>query len=115
MKKIGIDIYKIKDLYTGLGQFSLHFKNEIRKYENEDFEFHYFAPKLYCKEHPDEQRLISEHFKYRYFQNWCPVFDLWHSLHQFPSHLPNPKSPLILTIHHQKSIFLNEMILQAFL
>ena len=71
MKKIGIDIYKIKDLYTGLGQFSLHFKNEISKYENEDFEFHYFAPEQYCKEHPDERHLIPEHFKYRYFPNWC--------------------------------------------
>ena len=99
MKKIGIDIYKIKDIYSGLGQFCLHFKNEISKYENKDFEFHYFAPEQYCKEHPDERHLIPEHFKYRYFSNWCPVFDLWHSLHQFPSHLPNPKSPLILTIH----------------
>lgn len=28
-----------------------------------------------------------------------PKADIWHSLHQFPSHLPHPQSKVILTVH----------------
>jgi hypothetical protein len=44
MKKILIDLYKVKELYSGLGQFSINFANELSSRLTEEFSFNFFVP-----------------------------------------------------------------------
>ena len=98
MPSILIDIYKTNDLFSGLGQFSFNFAKYI------------------CHKIPDNQSLfllgerdinISENtytfipvnWQKRYLPFLNRKYDLWHSLHQFPSHKPSKRSVHILTIH----------------
>ena len=44
MKKILIDLYKIKELYSGLGQFSINFANELSSRLPEEFSVNFLIP-----------------------------------------------------------------------
>lgn len=96
-KNILIDIYKIKDLHSGLGQFSYNFAQEISQ-QNLDYQLHFLAPKTDI-EFNHELNIVKESLSKRYLPNSNPDYDIWHSLHQFPSHFPNSKTKQILTIH----------------
>ncbi|HRO44062.1 MAG TPA: glycosyltransferase family 1 protein [Flavipsychrobacter sp.] len=97
-KKILIDLYKIKDLYTGLGQFSLNFANEIAQHHDKDFYFTFLVPEK-IKELPPQIPTLKASLFNRYFPSLNSNFDIWHSLHQFPSHFPSKGTTHILTVH----------------
>lgn len=98
MKRVLIDLYKIKNVNSGLGQFSLNFANNLAEFASEDYEVNCLIPKpqsalINKRIKPTYSNLINKHFSNN------NQFDLWHSLHQFPTHLPNKNTPQILTIH----------------
>ena len=100
MKEILIDIYKIKDLYSGLGQFSFNYAQEIIKQLPDDYNVNFLMPPNFdaIVGIPERNRL-NTNFQKRFFPNLNRGFDVWHSLYQFPSHMPGKKSKHILTIH----------------
>ncbi|HLN54256.1 MAG TPA: glycosyltransferase family 1 protein [Lentimicrobium sp.] len=111
MKRILIDIYKIKDLYSGLGQFSLNFANHIGLQKESEFQIDFLIPdevsqkKVY---NAPSIRFKKANFQKRYLPFLNNQYDIWHSLHQFPSHKPAKHGTWILTIHdlnflHEKS------------
>ena len=100
MSKILIDLYKSKEPYSGLGQFSINFARAlVDQFPNKD--------QLDLLIHPSSR----DHFKKlqvplkttsllkRYFPEFNGPYALWHSLNQFPSFLPPKRSQWILTIH----------------
>ncbi|MCB0803493.1 MAG: glycosyltransferase family 4 protein [Flavobacteriales bacterium] len=100
MRNILIDIYKTNNLYSGLGQFSLNFAKAILERNPQDISIH-----LLYKQSA-EFDLNADNFQFhkantlrRFLSNYPNKFDLWHSLHQFPSHLPPKNCKQILTIH----------------
>lgn len=97
-KSIVIDLYKTRDLYTGLGQFSLYLARAIYPLLKDDFELIFHVPHSKISIAP-YAKTINSSFINRYLPNRQKEYDLWHSLHQFPSHLPHPNTPQILTIH----------------
>lgn len=97
-KKILIDLYKIKDLYTGLGQFSVNFAQEIAKHQDKDFHFTFLVPSG-ATSLPENVPVVRANSLRRYFPILNSGFDVWHSLHQFPSHFPSRSIRQILTIH----------------
>ncbi|MBS1646451.1 MAG: glycosyltransferase family 4 protein [Bacteroidetes bacterium] len=102
MRKILIDTYKIKNLYSGLGQFSLNFAKELIVQRPSTLKLHFLIPNKANKElikKDSELCLIKANFQKRYFPFLNEKYDIWHSLHQFPSHLPNKEAIWILTIH----------------
>jgi len=99
MKSILIDLYKTRDLYSGLGQFSLNFAKEIIVLHPANYFFSFLIPRNLRMETGPNAHLIRTTFQHRYFPSLNKKFDLWHSLQQFPSHMPNRKTPFILTIH----------------
>lgn len=111
MKNILIDTYKIRDLYSGLGQFSLNFANQLIIQQPADTEINFLVSKGsgFKQIMKNEKiRFVRTSLKHRYLPFLNPAYDIWHSLHQFPSHFPNPGSTWILTIHdlnflHEKS------------
>jgi glycosyltransferase involved in cell wall biosynthesis len=96
-----IDIYKIKDLYSGLGQFSLHLaKNLIEINNNLDLDF--LIPDKNIEGFFNKNQNVNftkTNILLRYFPQLNKKYDFWHSTQQFPSFLPDKKSKQILTIH----------------
>lgn len=100
MKNILIDLYKIKVPYSGLGQFSLNFGNEILSSQQDDFTINFLLPRN------NKTNFIGKNISYvntsflkRYFPSTNKKYAIWHSLQQFPSFLPNKRTTWILTIH----------------
>ena len=100
MKKILIDLYKIKELYSGLGQFSVNFANELASRLPKEFLVNFFIPKKNELSFLNNKvKTTNASFLKRYFPSLNETYNIWHSLHQFPSFLPNKNSIWILTIH----------------
>ncbi len=98
MKSLLIDIYKANDPFSGLGQFSNNFANEIIRQNIRDYEISFLTPKGYQIDSEKIQQLQVNLLR-RYFPTYNSGFDIWHSLYQFPSFLPDKKTKQILTIH----------------
>ena len=99
MTELLIDIYKIKELYSGLGQFSFNFANELISQSHEEFKITFLIPGNLKIENIRKESTITDNLQKRYFPVFNKPYDIWHSLQQFPSHFPNKKSKFILTVH----------------
>ncbi len=99
MHSILVDLYKIKNRHSGLGEFSYRFHQYLQQQATEDLEFTFLTPrKDGVKPQPGfKYRHVS--LQKRYVPSWSATYDLWHSLQQFPSHKPNGKTPWLLTVH----------------
>jgi len=100
MKKVLIDLDRLKDINTGLGQVSLHFGKKISELCDKDFEFTFLVPKKFVGYFGDKVNYEKISLKRRYFPFICKKYDLWHALHQDSAYFPsNKKTPYILTVH----------------
>jgi len=99
MVKLLVDIYKTNDLYSGLGQYSLNFADELMKYCPSTLEPGFLFPSGFPFPKDPGAEWIRAAFWQRYIPRLSPKPIIWHSLHQFPSHLPHPQSKFILTVH----------------
>lgn len=92
-----IDLYKVKELYSGLGQFSYNYANELMRQLHPDLNITYLIPENF--ENYDKWDSVQANLQKRYLPMFNKSYDIWHSLQQYPSHFPNKKSRFILTIH----------------
>ncbi len=99
MKKVLIDLYKAKEIYSGLGQFSVNFANELMNQSPQEFDIIFLTPGSFELENIKKFNSLKANFQKRYFPVFNKPYDIWHSLQQFPSHFPNKKSKFILTVH----------------
>lgn len=97
MPEILVDILKAKDLYSGLGQFSVNFAEALQAPGTGDQRFTFLAPPGLSLS--GTARYERPNWRKRYLPAFNRPYDLWHSLHQFPSFLPGPRSKWILTVH----------------
>jgi glycosyltransferase involved in cell wall biosynthesis len=100
MKRIIVDVYKARDLFTGLGQFSVNFAQALMSSADiSGIKFTLLVPPGLNLEKKPGFDFIEAGFRQRYLPSLTKKYDLWHSLHQFPSHLPNKNTRQILTVH----------------
>lgn len=102
MKDILIDLYKLKNLYSGLGQFSLNFAKKIISKKNTDLQLNFLVPKGWESRLNNSESTVKftfANFQKRFFPILNQNYTLWHSLHQFPAFLPRRNTKWILTIH----------------
>lgn len=85
-------------MYTGLGQFSKNFLDELLRLEVPDLAFSFLTPPR-ARHLPQHIRRVTAGWSRRYLPSLNSGFDVWHSLHQLPSHLPAGGTRHILTIH----------------
>jgi len=97
MPEILIDILKAKDLNSGLGQFSVNFAEALQAQQRRDQRVTFLAPADFSL--PNEAHYDRPNWRKRYFPALNKPYDIWHSLHQFPSFRPGPRSKWILTVH----------------
>ena len=99
MKELLIDVYKVKEMYSGLGQFSVNYANELISQPPDEFKITFLTPGNFEFENKKNCYVIKDNLQRRYFPMFNKSYDIWHSLQQFPSHFPNKKSKFILTVH----------------
>lgn len=99
MPEILVDILKVKDLYSGLGQFSANFAEALIAARRPEDELKFLAPQGYSIGSSEATGVVHPSLLRRYFPALNKPHDLWHSLHQFPSFRPHPRSKWILTVH----------------
>lgn len=100
-KTVLIDLGKLKDPYTGLGQVSLQYGKKLQSLGDDLLTWRFLVPPDYAAEfgHPPVSEILS--FKRRYFPSLCPRYDLWHAIHQDSPYFPGKhhKTKYLLTIH----------------
>lgn len=99
MPSILIDVYKISDFYSGLGQFSYNFARQISKHLPNNYNLSFLAKNDLQFDDIKGYDFVPVSWQKRYIPSLNKRYDLWHSLHQFPSHLPSKHSKHILTVH----------------
>ena len=95
-----IDLDRLKDLNTGLGQVAEFFGDEIGKYQDDRFKFTLLVPKKFVGYFGENVDYEVVSFKRRYFPSLCRKYDLWYTIHQDSAYFPSDKyTPYILTIN----------------
>lgn len=95
-----VDLYKLKNEYTGLGQFAKNLAQELIAQKPDFLHITFLVPPE--SSHSFDSSgvdIMQTSWKMRYFPQLNTTFDLWHSVEQFPSFVPNSQTPWLLTIH----------------
>lgn len=105
-KKIVIDFEKIKDPFSGLGQWCHHFSQELLK-QNELSPF-FYLPESCLNMFPQYPNVIRLRKIARKIPFLVPKSDVFHAIHQDSPFWPRKMSRYVLTIHdlngmHEKS------------
>lgn len=98
MKKILVDIYKTHHMNTGLGVFSQGYAESLSK-ADAYYDFTMLAPRNYRQSKIEKFTYKKENLQTRLFSAMNNQYDLWHSLHQLPSHKPAKSVPWLITVH----------------
>lgn len=99
-KNILIDLDRLKDINTGLGQVALFFGKYLSQLNEKDIKFTFLVPKKFVGFFGKNVGYETVSLKRRYFPFICKKYDLWYSLHQNSAFFPSSKNtPYILTIH----------------
>ena len=89
MKDVLIDVYKAGNPFTGLGQFSINYMEALKLIDLSGINITLLTPHRFEMANKLGFNVIEASYRHRYFPNLTRKFDLWHSLHQLPSHNPN--------------------------
>lgn len=108
MKKILVDLYKSKNIYSGLGQFSLQYADYLSEHYAHEFEFHFLVPRNHDFEFSPLVKLKKVNPILRWWKSSHEQYDLWHSLYQFAAHKPPSSIKQLLTIHDLNFLFEKE-------
>ncbi|MGQ0828693.1 MAG: glycosyltransferase family 4 protein [Bacteroidota bacterium] len=100
MKKVLLEMEKLKNLNSGLGQFCLSIGEQFQKLNPQHLELDFYLPSL-------QKNVFGEDFHYKKhspIHKLIPMsgseYDIWHCLQQDSHYLPtNKNTKLILTIH----------------
>ncbi len=95
-----IDLDRLKDLNTGLGQVAAFFGDEISHLDDDRFKFTLLVPKKFKGYFGDSVDYEVVSLKRRYFPFLCKKYDLWYTIHQDSAHFPSDhKTPYVITIN----------------
>lgn len=100
MKRVLIEMEKLKNLNSGLGQFCLNIGEQFQQLNSKKLQLDFYLPSL-------QKNVFGENFhyvKHTPFHKLIPLsssgYDVWHCLQQDSHYLPTSKNTkLILTIH----------------
>jgi len=96
-KKVLLDLVKIKNLYSGLGQVSLNMAVHFSQIEDNELEFTFLLPSEAASSFKNTA-IEKVNFLRRYIPFLSLKYDLWHAIHQ-DSNFKFNKEKNVLTIH----------------
>jgi len=88
-KSVLIDLDKLKDLTTGLGQVALFFGTEISKIKDNDLKFTFLVPSNFVGYFGNNVNYETISLKHRYLPFLNKKYDLWYTIHQDSPFFPN--------------------------
>lgn len=95
-----IDLGKLTDLYSGLGQVSLNFGKALAAENKDRFQLTYLIPKGAEKYFDSGVNYEYLSLQKRYLPFLGKKYDLWHAIHQDSAYMPGAKNTsYLLTIH----------------
>jgi glycosyltransferase involved in cell wall biosynthesis len=101
-----IDLDRLKDLNTGLGQFALQFGTAISQLDESCLQFTFLVPKQFNGLFGSSVQYENISLKRRYLPAACRHYDMWHSIHQDSAFSPSGRgTPSLLTIHDLNFLF----------
>lgn len=109
-KKILIDLGKLKNRFTGLGETSYTFgktlSENISLLKKENFDVYLLVPKKYIGTFGNEIKYIPLNFFRRHLPFLNKEYHLWFAIHQDSGYMPsNKKTKYLLTIHDLNFMF----------
>jgi len=101
-----IDLDRLKNLNTGLGQTALLFGTALSKLDERQLQFTFLVPKAFNGYFGSNVQYENIALRRRYFPFACRHYDMWHSIHQDSAFCPSSRNtPILLTIHDLNFIF----------
>ena len=94
-----IDLDRLKDITTGLGQVAYNFGRIVSKLNDSDLHFTFLVPEKFKGYFGDKVNYEVISLKRRLFPTWCKKYDLWYTIHQDSKLFPDSHTPFILTIN----------------
>ena len=100
MKHILLEMEKLKNLNSGLGQVCLGLGREFEKISPKECDLTFYIPALFKGSFGNQFHYLRRSAKHRFFKIPSRAYDVWHCLHQDSRYFPkNENTKLILTIH----------------
>ncbi len=102
MKKFSvlIDLDRLKDLNTGLGQVAEFFGNEISRTKDDSLKFTLLVPKQFVGYFGTNVEYEVVSLKRQLFPSLCRKYDLWYTIHQDSFYFPSSRqTPYVITIN----------------
>lgn len=106
--RVLIDVERLRQPNSGLGQVALHLVGQYLKDPPEDWEPVFLIPEDRLDHFEQRFEFEVPSWRRRYVRALAPEYNLWHMLHQDASYLPGPRTPYLLTVNdlnflHEKS------------
>ena len=100
MKSVLIEMEKLKNPNSGLGQFCLHLGLQFQKLKSPHLQIDYYLPPSQQNIFGNKASTVKQSPVNKYFSFNGNRYQVWHCLHQNSHYLPSSKNTkLILTIH----------------
>ncbi len=100
MKKVLVEMEKLKNPNSGLGQFCINIGEQFQKLKPNDIELDFYVPAVQKNAFGEEINYVKHTPLHKIIPMSGVDYDVWHCLQQDSHYLPsNKKTKLILTIH----------------
>jgi len=100
MRRVFLEMEKLKNLNSGLGQFCNNIGDQFQSLNPENLNLDFYLPASQTGAFGDQFNYIKQHAFHKFLPPKSHKYDVWHCLHQDSHYLPNNKNTkLILTIH----------------
>lgn len=100
MKTVLVEMEKLKNPHSGLGQVCLHLGHQFNRLKPANLNIKYYLPESQKNIFGNKAATVNQTPLHKFFSLNSNAYDVWHCLHQNSSYLPSSKkTKLILTIH----------------
>ena len=100
MKRVLLEMEKLKNLNSGLGQFCLSIGQQFKSIDPQNLELDFYLPSLQKNIFGDTFNYVKQTSLHKLIPFSSTKYDIWHCLQQDSHYLPtNKNTKLILTIH----------------
>jgi glycosyltransferase involved in cell wall biosynthesis len=94
-----VDLDRLKDLTTGLGQVAYHLGRVLSLIQDDTLRFTFLVPEAFNGYFGDKVDYEVISFRRRHFPALCKRYDLWYTIHQDSRLFPDRNTPYVLTIN----------------
>jgi glycosyltransferase involved in cell wall biosynthesis len=99
MRRVFLEMERLRHPATGLGQFCLHLGKQYVVQDTSGLDLRFFLPASGSALFGTGAKCVIQHPWHKWFIPGSSRYDVWHCFHQDSKYLPRSKSRVLLTIH----------------